>query len=103
MITFRKDIWDKDEYNYKAAYGFMPNIHGYIHDDDEVRACMLVVPGGGYCMVVPPEAEIVAKRFYEEGRNIFDNILKNYPKRLDIWNIYIDIFTSSLTSLCLIS
>lgn len=71
MQTFRKDLWEKEEYNYKAAYGFMPNIHGYIHDDDEVRACMLVVPGGGYCMVVPPEAEIVAMEFYNRGMNAF--------------------------------
>lgn len=71
MLTFRKEIWEKDEYNYKAAYGFMPNIHGYIHDDDEVRSCMLVVPGGGYCMVVPPEAEIVAMEFFNRGMNAF--------------------------------
>lgn len=71
MITFRKNIWDPEEYNYKAAYGFMPNIHSYIHDDDEVRSCMLVVPGGGYCMVVPPEAEIVAMEFYNRGMNAF--------------------------------
>lgn len=71
MITSRVDIWKEDEYSYKAAYGFVPNIRTYIHDDDIVRECMLVVPGGGYCMVVPPEAEIVAKEFYNRGMNVF--------------------------------
>ena len=71
MNTFRKDIWEKDEYSYAAAYGFVPNITAYLHDDDSVRDCMLVVPGGGYCMVVPPEAEIVAKTFFDKGMNAF--------------------------------
>lgn len=71
MKTFRQDIWQQGEYSYPAAYGFVPNIRAYLHDDDSVRDCMLVVPGGGYCMVVPPEAEIVAKTFYEQGMNAF--------------------------------
>lgn len=71
MFTERIDIWKENEYSYKAAYGFVPNIRTYIHDDDEVRQAMLVVPGGGYCMVVPPEAEIVAKEFYNRGMNTF--------------------------------
>jgi len=71
MITKRVNIWKEGEYTYKAAYGFVPNLRTYIHDDDKVRECMLVVPGGGYCMVVPPEAEIVAKEFYNRGMNAF--------------------------------
>lgn len=71
MITFRKDIWEEDEYNYEAAYGFRPNIRAFLHEDDKQRDCMLVVPGGGYCMVVPPEAQIVAEEFYNRGMNAF--------------------------------
>ena len=70
MKTFIEKIWEPGEYNYAAAYGFEPNIHGFIHEDG-VRDCMLVVPGGGYCMCVPPEAEIVAKSFYDRGMNAF--------------------------------
>lgn len=71
---FREDIWKDNEYNYEAAYGFMPNLRFYIHEEDgadgqKERPFMLVVPGGGYCMVVPPEGEIVAKVFYEQGMN----------------------------------
>lgn len=68
---FRVDIWDKDEYTYEAAYGFMPNIRVYLHDDNEIHDAMLVVPGGGYCMVVPHEGECVAKTFFDKGMNVF--------------------------------
>ncbi len=71
MKCFEKDIWKEDEYTYRAGYGFIPNIHAYLHDDDTKRDCMIVVPGGGYCMCVPSEAEIVAKVFYEQGMNAF--------------------------------
>ncbi len=71
MKCFEENIWKKDEYTYRASYGFIPNIHAYLHDDDTNRDCMIVVPGGGYCMCVPPEAEIVAKVFYEQGMNAF--------------------------------
>ncbi len=72
MKTFVEKIWEPGEYNYAAAYGFEPNIHGYLHDEDTAaRDGIIIVPGGGYCMCVPPEAEIVAKTFYERGMNAF--------------------------------
>lgn len=69
--TIDEKIWKDDEYNYPAAYGFVPNIKGYIHEDDSIRPAMIVVPGGGYCMVVNCEAEPVVKEFYEYGMNVF--------------------------------
>ncbi|MBO4475013.1 MAG: alpha/beta hydrolase [Clostridiales bacterium] len=93
MKSFRENIWNEGEYNYEAAYGFVPNIVLYIHDGDaapdgadkpgsgcedssvsdakctSARPFMLVVPGGGYCMCVPPEGEVVAKEFYDRGMN----------------------------------
>ena len=69
MINYQEQIWQDGEYNYEAAYGFVPNIHTYIHDDDKVRPCMLIVPGGGYCMVCNVEGEPVAKTFCEMGMN----------------------------------
>ena len=72
MKTFVEKIWEAGEYNYAAAYGFEPNIHGYLHDEDTTaRDGIIIVPGGGYCMCVPAEAEIVAKAFYERGMNAF--------------------------------
>ena len=71
MKRFEEKIWNEGEYEYKAAYGFVPNIHAYLHDDDEKRDCMIVLPGGGYCMCVPPEANIPAMEFYNRGMNVF--------------------------------
>ena len=74
MNTKRLDIWEEGEYNFPAAYGFVPNIREYSHGDDG-RDCLLVVPGGAYCMVVPQEGEIVAKEFYDRG---FDTFVLTY-------------------------
>ena len=72
MKQFRRNIWEEGEYTYKAAYGFMPNVRVYLHEeDDTARDGMLVVPGGGYCMCAPHEGETVAKVFYEQGKNVF--------------------------------
>lgn len=67
----RIDIWDEGEYGYRASYGFRPNIRTYVHEDEEKRDCMLVIPGGGYCVVTPHEGELVAKKFYDLGFNTF--------------------------------
>lgn len=71
MKTEKIKIWDNEEYYYPMALGFEPNLRSYIHEDGEVRPCMLVVPGGGYCIVSPTEGEIVAKKFFEKGYNAF--------------------------------
>ena len=71
MNQFTKNIWEENEYNYRAAYGFIPKIHAYIHDDDENRDCMLIAPGGGYCMCVPHEGVLPANEFYDKGMNVF--------------------------------
>ena len=65
----KESIWTQNEYTYEAAYGFVPNLTFYLHEDDEIRPFMLVIPGGGYCMVVPPEGEVVAKEFHSRGMN----------------------------------
>lgn len=74
MNTKRIDIWEEGEYTYPAAYGFVPNIREYSHEDSG-RDCILVVPGGAYCMVVPQEGEVVAKEFYDRG---FDTFVLTY-------------------------
>ena len=72
MKSFRADIWEENEYDYSAAYGFTPNIHAYLHDEtDEDRDAMIVLPGGGYCMCVPPEGKVPAMEFYNQGMNVF--------------------------------
>lgn len=72
MKSFRRDIWEDGEYTYAAAYGFVPNIRAFLHEeDDSARDAMLVLPGGGYCMLAAHEGEPVAKIFYEQGMNVF--------------------------------
>ena len=70
-ILYHRNIWESGEYTYEAAYGFEPNVFRYLHTDDADRDCMLVVPGGGYCMCVPHEGELVANEFYRRGMNVF--------------------------------
>lgn len=67
----RVNIWQEGEYTYSSAYGFQPSLRIYLHEDGEMRPCVLVIPGGGYRMVSPTEGEIVAKCFYEKGYQTF--------------------------------
>lgn len=71
MIRQNIQIWKSAEYAYPAAYGFAPSIAGYLHEDKMIRPCMLVVPGGGYRFVSPTEGDIVARKFYDKGYNVF--------------------------------
>lgn len=71
MISEKHFLWETSEYNYPIAFGFVPNIVSYLHEDAEKRPCILVVPGGGYRMVSPAEGEIVALEFYKKGYNAF--------------------------------
>lgn len=65
------EIWNEGEYNYPLAFDFRPNLRAYLIDDDKTRPCLIIVPGGGYAIVAPPEGELVAKRFNELGYNCF--------------------------------
>ena len=65
------NIWNSGEYTYPLAFEFVPNLRPYLIDDGNVHPCMLVLPGGGYAVVVPPEGELVAKRFNELGYSCF--------------------------------
>lgn len=70
--TINYSLWWEGEYSYPEAYGFMPNVKGYLHEENEVKyPCILIVPGGGYRVVSPTEGEIVAKKFYQMGYNAF--------------------------------
>ena len=71
LKTERIDLWKENEYSYPLAFGFKPNMVSYLHDDGMKHPCMIVIPGGGYCIVSPTEAEIVAKKFYKLGYNAF--------------------------------
>ena len=87
MKTESYKIWEPEEYSYEHAFGFIPNITSYLHDDGTERPCILVVPGGGYCVVSPTEGELVALKFYEKGYQAFVltytvNFLQSVPLKL---------------------
>ena len=67
MIGQRVEIWREEEYSYPAAYGFIPILVSYLHEDDVKRPAMVVVPGGQYRYVSPSEGDVGARRFYEKG------------------------------------
>lgn len=71
MQSKRYNIWEENEYHYSMAYGFEPNIVSYLHPDESIRPCIIVVPGGSYAYVSPAEGEIVAKEFYSKGYHTF--------------------------------
>lgn len=87
MKQERITIWKGNEYTYSSACGFVPFMMSYLHEDEKRRPCLLVVPGGGYCVVSPTEGELVAKSFYENGYNAFvlvytTNLLMTDPLKL---------------------
>ncbi len=71
MIKETYPVWKAGEYQYPGAFGFVPDIHAYIHDDSDLRPGIVIIPGGGYRMVSPTEGEIVAQRFFDAGFQTF--------------------------------
>lgn len=64
-------LWRENEYHYPAAYGFVPFMMSYIHEDDEIHPAMIIVPGGAYRNASPSEAHLPAETFYRFGYNVF--------------------------------
>lgn len=71
MRQLEEVLWEDGEYQYEGAYGFVPELHGYLHEDGQVRPCVIVVPGGGYEGVSLSEGEIVALDFWKKGYQTF--------------------------------
>lgn len=70
-MKHRIDIWTPEEYHYPLAYSFVPNLVALLHDDSQVRPCMVIAPGGAYRFLSPTEGEIIAERFFVWGFNTF--------------------------------
>ena len=64
-------LWQDGEYHYPAAYGFVPFMISYIHEDKEIHPAMIVVPGGAYRYASPSEGHLPAEEFYRAGYNVF--------------------------------
>lgn len=48
MKRITRRLWTTEEYHYPGAYGYIPRLDGYLHEDDESRPCIIVAPGGAY-------------------------------------------------------
>lgn len=64
-------LWTRQQYPYPSAWGFIPKLDGYLHDDDMPRPAIIIAPGGGYRRCAPREGECVARRFFEMGYQAF--------------------------------
>ena len=53
-------LWRREEYDYPDAYGFVPFLTSYIHEDSKIHPAIIVVPGGAYRKVSPSEAQLPA-------------------------------------------
>lgn len=71
MIQETITLWKREEYSYPEAYGFIPFMNSYIHEDENIRPCMIIVPGGAYRKVSPSEAHLPAMEFFHAGYNVF--------------------------------
>jgi len=67
MRTERINLWLDGEYHYPHAFGFQPNLHTYLHEDQQLHPFILIVPGGGYTHCAEGEGEVVAKTFFRRG------------------------------------
>lgn len=84
MKRLTHTLWSPEEYHYQAAFGFLPRLDGYLHEDITPRPCIIIAPGGGYRRCSPTEGECVALHFYEMGYQAFvcsytANPLENTP------------------------
>lgn len=71
MQKFYVPLWESEEYDYELAFGFLPDLAVYLHEDGLLHPGILILPGGAYAMVSDSEAEVVALRFFEMGYHAF--------------------------------
>ena len=87
------EIWKKYlEFLFEINYGIKLQNKGDIPDTKSgLRKAMQVLSEKKQLDITIYYAQLLfAFNIIEEGRNTFDNILNEYPKRKDIWFVYID-------------
>ena len=73
----RIPLWKSEEYHFSGAGKFIPFLMADIHGDNEIHPAMMVVPGGGFILMSPGEADAVADQFYHLGYNTFVLVYTN--------------------------
>ena len=71
MKRYMVRLWTQQQYQYPSAWGFIPKLDVYLHEDDVLRPAIIIAPGGGYRRCAPREGECVALRFFEMGYQTF--------------------------------
>ena len=71
MEAKKYTIWEQEEYYYKRAGKFIPNLRAFLHEDGENHPAMLIAPGGAWTILTPTEANSPAQCFFERGYNTF--------------------------------
>lgn len=64
-------LWETGEYSREHAGGYVPFFMAKLHEGGQPRPAMVVLPGGGFVLLSPSEAEYIANRFYDLGYNAF--------------------------------
>jgi rRNA biogenesis protein RRP5 len=84
------DIWkDYIEFLFQAKEKNASN--EILEPKEGLNKSMQVLPKKNHLDIMSLYGQLLYKyKHNEEARNMFDNILKNFPKRKDIWFVYID-------------
>ncbi len=59
-------LYQENEYE-QIRHSFIPTLHAYLHQDENIHPAIIVVPGGGYMQVSASEAYLVAKPYFDAG------------------------------------
>lgn len=73
MLISTIPLWKQSEYAYPHAFGFIPFLTAYLHDEGpaDPRTAVMIIPGGGYAYPSFREGAPIARRFYALGANCF--------------------------------
>ncbi len=71
MIQKTELIWEEGENTYDNGKYQLQYIDAYIHEGQQKRPGMLVLPGGAYTHLSDMESDVVARRFFELGYQAF--------------------------------
>lgn len=67
MINKVSNVWDGYEYKGVKVDGYEPLMTTYILNGEKARGLVVILPGGGYGMTSPREAEPIALKFNSAG------------------------------------
>ena len=74
-----------------CCYMLLPKEKGSEKSSEVLKQAMMLVPSNSKVRLLSGYGVILYKYdSYDKGRTIFEDLLSKYPKKIDIWYIYID-------------